>query len=379
MTVNVVVLGCGLGGFAVSSRLSKQIGSRGTVTVVEPREKIPFPPTFPWLTFGSRKPEKVQKSLRSLQRRKNVRFVQEKAEKIDTSVRTVQTQSGEVAYDKLVVSLGAELALDQVPGLSEFSQVFYSLDGAMKLSKEIEVFPGGAIVVGICATPFKCPVAPYEMAFLIEENMRRRKRSAEISLFTPEPHPVPAAGSVIGKQVQRLLASRGVKYLPKTKPSRIEKDKVVFDDGSELRNDPLITVPPHRAPKMVVDSGLTGASGWVPVNPQNLATKFEDVYAIGDVAAIETPHGHVSFLPKAGVFAQGQAEVVADNLAASITGKGSFRQWDGTGNCHMQVSRSESAFLQGAFLSNPPHLEFHPPSRKWLLDKVKRERNWLAN
>jgi sulfide:quinone oxidoreductase len=348
------------------------------VTVVEPRDKIPFPPALAWLSFGLREPGKIQRSLKGLAKRKNVRLVAEKVEKIDVKGRSVKTQSQEIKYDKLVVSLGAELGMDQVPGLEEYGQVFYSFDGAMKLRDAIEKFQDGTIVVGVCRTPFKCPAAPYEMALLLEEHMRRTKKRVEIHIFTPEPHPVPAAGSVIGKQVERLLASRGIKYLPKMKPLKIEKDKIALDNGLELAYDLLIAVPPHRVPRVVVEAGLAEPSGWVPVNPQNLATKFEDVYAIGDVASIETPHGHVPFLPKAGVFAQGQAEVVANNIAVSITGKGQLRQWDGIGACHLQVAKSESAFLQGAFLSNPPRLEFHPPSRKWYLDKVKREKDWLA-
>jgi len=366
-----------MGGLAASTLLSELLGNRGTLTVVEPRAKIPFPPAFEWLTFGWREPNKIQRDLKKLGKRRNVRMVSEKVERIDVKGRSIRTQSQEMHYDRLVVSLGAELAVDDVPGLDVYSHFFYSLDGAMKLRDAIEEFKGGTIVVGVCRTPFKCPAAPYELSLLLEEHMRRAGKKAEVRLFTPEPHPVPAAGSVIGKQVERLLSSRGVKYLPKMKPSRIDKDKVVFEDGSEQSYDLLVTIPPHRPAKVVVDAGLAEASGWVPVNPQTLATKFEDVFAIGDVASIETPHGHVPFLPKAGVFAQGQAEVVANNIAVSITGKGQTRQWDGTGSCHLQVSKSASAFLKGTFLSNPPRLEFHPASRKWYLDKIRRERDWL--
>src|SRR6266699_411003 len=378
MTSNIVVLGCGLGGLKVSSLVSKQLGRSGTVTIVEPRAKIPLPSSLPWLAFGWREPNRILKDLKSLANRKNVRMVAEKVEKINVAGRTIKTQSHEIVYDKLVISLGADLAFDEVPGLDTYSHTMYSLEGALKLRDAIKNFQGGTIVVGVCRTPFKCPAAPYELSLLIEEHMRRAKKKAEVRLFTPEPHPVPAAGSVIGKQVERLLSSRGVKYLPKLKPVRIDKDRVVFEDGSDLSFDMLVAIPPHRAPKVVADAGLVGPSGWVPVNPQNLATKFEDVYAIGDVASIETPHGHVPFLPKAGVFAQGQAEVVANNIAVSITGRGQARRWDGMGSCHLQVSKSESAFLKGSFLSNPPRLEFHPPSRKWYLDKVRREKDWLA-
>jgi sulfide:quinone oxidoreductase len=378
MPSNILVLGCGLGGLSVASLISKQVGSSGTVTIVEPRARIPFPPTFPLIAFGWRKPERIQRGLKTLARRKNIRMVEERAEKIDVNNRLVRTPSKELGYDKLVIALGADLAFDSIPGLENYGHNFYSLDGAVKLRDALEKFQGGKIAIGVCRTPFKCPAAPYEMTLLLEEHARRARMNAEIQLFTPEPHPMPAAGSVIGKQVSRLLASRGIKYLSKTKLTRVEKDKLFFEDGSEMNYDLFIDIPPHRPPKIVVDAGLAESSGWIPVNPYTLATRHEDVYAIGDVASIDTPHGHVPFLPKAGVFAQGQAEILANNISVSVTGKGQMKQWDGRGACHLQVSKSEAAFLQGSFLSNPPRLEFHPPSRKWYLDKVKREKDWLA-
>ena len=378
MSLNIVVLGCGLGGLNASNLLSKHLGSYGKVTIIEPRARIPFPPTFPWITLGWRKPEKIHKSLKTLARRKNVQIVEEKAEKIDLAQRNVNTQTREFPYDRLIIALGSELAFDAIAGLGSYGHNFYTLDGAVKLRDAVSSFQGGTIAVVISRTPFKCPASPYEISFLLEEHTRRSKLTADIHLFTAEPHPVPAAGGVIGKQVERILANRGIHYHPKTKLTRVEKENLVFENGTSAKYDLLIAIPPHRTPKVVVDAGLAEPSGWIPVNPHTLATRHENVFAIGDVASIETPHGHVPYLPKAGVFAQGHAETVANNIGVAVTGKGQLKQWDGRGACHLQVSKSESAFLQGSFLSNPPRLEFHPPSRKWYLDKVRQEKNWLT-
>ena len=374
---NVVVLGCGMGGFTLSHLVSKRVGNSAVVTVVEPRERLPFAPAFQWLVFGWRQPETIQRDLTRLSKRKNVRIVNAKVEKIDLKGRTVKTPSQTIKYDKLVIALGAELAFDQVSGLEAYSHNAYSLEGALKLREAMINFNGGTIAMGISRLPIKCPPAPYELALLLEEHFRRAKKRIEIHFFTPEPHPVPAAGSVIGKQVERLLNQRGIKYLSKTKLAKVERDKVVFENGSELKYDILVTTPPHRASQVARDAGLTDESGWIPVNPHSLATRHEDVFAIGDITSIETPHGHAPYLPKAGVFAQSQAEVVANNLAVSLTKKGEMKQWGGEGSCYLQVAKSESAFLKGSFLSNPPRLEFHPPRRKWFLEKLRLEKEWL--
>jgi sulfide:quinone oxidoreductase len=374
---NIVVLGCGMGGFTVSNLISKQVSNLATVTIVEPNARLAFAPAFQWLVFGWRQPEKIQRDHMNLSRKKNVHMVNDRVERIDVKERTIKTESETIRYDKLVIALGTEFAFDQVPGLGTYSHNAYSIEGALKLREALANFSGGTIAIGISRLPIKCPPAPYELALLLEEHFRRAKKRVEIYFFTPEPHPIPAAGSVIGKQVERLLNSRGIKYLPKSKLVKVERNSVVFDGGSELKFDLLVTTPPHRASQVVKDAGLTDESGWIPVNPHNLATRHEDVFAIGDITSIETPHGHAAYLPKAGVFATGQAEVVANNLAVSITKKGGMMQWNGEGSCYLQVGKSESAFLKGAFLSNPPRLEFHPPRRKWFLEKLRLEKEWL--
>lgn len=371
-------MGCGMGGLTASKILSKQLGNAATVTIIEQRSTFRFPPAFQWLVFGWRTPKEVQRNLSTVARGKNVRLINEKAESIDLAKRRVKTDTQDVGYDQLIIALGAEFSLESVPGLENYSEHTYDLESAARLREKLENFEGGKVAIGVSRTPFKCPAAPYELALLLEDFWRRARKRAEIHFFTPEALPVPAAGAVIGKQVERLLASRGIEYHPRTRLIRVEEKKAVFEGGIEIPYDLLITVPPHVCPRLVVDAGLTDSSGWVPVNPNTLATKHEDVFAIGDVAAVETPHGHAPFLPKAGVFAQAQAEVVANNIAVSITGKGQNRQWDGAGSCFLDVNRSESAFLRGTFLSNPPKLEFHPPRRKWRLERVKLEKQWMS-
>jgi sulfide:quinone oxidoreductase len=69
--------------------------------------------------------------------------------------------------------------------------------------------------------------------------------------------------------------------------------------------DLFLGVPVHRAPAVVAQSGLV-VDGWIPVDPLTLETSLPDVYAVGDVTSVGTP--------KAGVFAEGQASVVADRI-----------------------------------------------------------------
>ncbi len=372
----VLILGCGIGGSIVAGELAKKARKQASITVVERKPVVQFLPSFPWVMMGWRKPRQVQRSLSFLSR-KGVKVVSGSVRSIDARKKRVHVDSSTLEYDYLVVALGAEYAPESIPGFAEYAHHIYDLDSAVKFGDAARNFQGGNVLVGVSRTPFKCPTAPYEAALLLEEFYRKEGRNARVRFFTPEKQPVPAAGPVLGKQVEKMLTSRGIEYNSKKELAEVKQDRVLFKDGGEMGFDLLMAVPPHRCPKPVVDAEMVDVSGWVPVNPQTLATKFEGVYAVGDVTTIETPHAHVPFLPKAGIFAEGQAEVLANNIAFSITGKGERKSWDGSGYCYLGVSKSESAFLQGSFLSNPPRLEFHPPRRKFYLDKVAFEKNWM--
>jgi sulfide:quinone oxidoreductase len=373
----VVVLGCGMGGLATSSILAERAPS-ASITIVEQKKTFEFPPSFPLLAIGRREPGKVRRAL-AIPKKRKVRLINGQVRSIKTSSKTVQTESEELPYDHLVISMGVDYSPGEVPGLEKYAHQFYDFESALKLRDALENLENGKLLIGISRLPIKCPVAPYGLALLLRDHFVRAKKDVAMEFFTPEPHPAPAAGPVIGKQVERLLTAKGIGFRPKVKLSKVDKDKAIFEGKTELPYDLLIVVPPHKCPSAVVDAGLTDSSGWVPVSPQTLATRFDKVYAIGDVTAIETPHAHVPFLPKSGSFALGQAEVVANNIAMSITGRGERKTWDGNGSCFLEVNRGESALLRGSFLSNPPRLEFHPPRKKWQLEKTKLEDYWMTH
>ncbi len=364
-----------MGGLAVSSLLAERAPS-ASITIVEQKKIFEFPPSFPLLAMGRREPGKVRRVL-SIPKRRKLRLINDRVSSIKMSSKTVRTELEELNYDHLVISMGVDYSPGDVPGLEKYAHQFYDFESAMKLREALETLENGKLVIGISRLPIKCPVAPYGLALLLQDHFARAKKKVAVEFFTPEPHPAPAAGPVIGKQVERLLAAKGIPFHPKVKLSKVEKEKVLFEGRTELPYDLLVVVPPHKCPSAVVKAGLTDSSGWVPVSPQTLATRFEKVYAIGDVTAIETPHAHVPFLPKSGSFALGHADVVANNIAMSITGRGTRKIWDGTGSCFLEVNRGESAMLRGEFLSNPPRLEFHPPRRKWQVEKTKLEEYWM--
>lgn len=382
MSRTVLVLGGGIGGIVVSSLLRGRLkDSAAAVRLVERKKSFDFPPSYPWLMLGLRRPDQVQKSLDLLRKKRKVDVLNDVVISIDPEEKSVQARNaGKLSFDYLVISLGAEYAPNAIPGLLEHSNHVYDLASAVKFREAVAEFAGGTIAIGVSRTPFKCPAAPYEVALLLDDYYRKKdiREKVKFEFFTPESTPVPAVGPEIGNKVLELLKSRGIAYHPKLKLKEVKSNEASFETGETIPYDLLFCVPPHTAPKPVAEAGLTDETGWVPVDSRTLETKHKGIYAIGDVASIKTPHGFTPYLPKAGVFAHGQAEIVANNLAGEISGRGKLKEWDGEGACFLEVGKGQSAFVKGTFLAEPnPSIKFHMPSRVWHAEKVAFEKYWM--
>ena len=127
---------------------------------------------------------------------------------------------------------------------------------------------------------------------------------------------------------------------------------------------------------VVATSGLTEGSGWVKVNPRTLETKFPGVYAIGDIN--EIPLANKMPMPKAGVFAEAEGEIVAHQIADAFAGKSSHASFDGFGYCFLEVGGGMAQLVQGNFLAEPaPEVTLTEPSTDYLEHKREFEQERL--
>jgi sulfide:quinone oxidoreductase len=377
----VVVLGGGVGGLVASNQLKQKLGKHVNVKLIERKKVFQFPPSYPWVMLGMRKPEQAERSLSSLQK-KGIDVVNDEVVAIDLARKEVKTKENGHSYDHLIIALGAEYAPDSIPGFRQHAHHIYDLDSALRFKDAIGEFAGGKVVAGVSRTPFKCPAAPYETALLLEHYYREKGMGSKVSIsfFTPEGLPLPSAGPDIGNGTVELMKARGIDFRFKVKLTEVRDKEAVFEDGSTMPFDMLFAVPPHRCPQSVVDAGLTDQTGWVPVEPTTMATKIDNVYAVGDVASVPTPSGYVPLLPKAGVFAHKQAEVVAHNIAVEIEGKGEKKAYDGSGECFLMVGGGQAGFVKGTWYNQPhPDIKFHSPSRTLYAERVLFEKYWMRH
>jgi len=376
----VVVLGGGTGGLVAARRLRARLPRGDRVVLVERDPAYRFAPSFLWVMTGARRPEQVTADLRRV-RRHGIELVEAPVEAIDTAGKTVTTSVGVLEFDRLVVALGAELAPEMLSGFAEGARNVYTLEGAAAAGRDLRELDGGRVAVLVSRLPYKCPAAPYETALLAEAILRRRgvRARSTIDVYTPEPLPMPTAGPAMGEALLGILASRGIGFHREQTAERVDAEagELVLAGGERVPYDLLLGVPPHRPPAVVQAGGLTANGGFVPVDPHTLATRAgESVFAVGDVTVIPLAGGR--FLPKAGVFAHGQAEVVAERIADELAGRASASLFDGKGSCFLEMGDGVAAYATGDFYAEGgPAVSLRRPGRRWHLAKVAFEKYWL--
>jgi sulfide:quinone oxidoreductase len=375
----VLILGGGVGGLVVANELRKSLPMAHRVVLVDREASFVFAPSFLWLMTGGRTSEKISRPLVRLEKR-GIEVVRGEIERIDPSRREAVVGGRTLTADYFIIALGAELAPETIPGLAQAGHNFYTLDGAEALRDAFANFVGGKLVVLTAAPAYKCPAAPYEAAMLLEYACRKRKirEKTQLDLYTAEPGPMGVAGPDVSKAVREMVEAKGVKYHPEHQVKEVDAGarRLKFTNGVEASFDLLAFVPPHRAPKVVREAGLVAESAWVAVDRHTMETKFERVYAIGDVVSIPLKLGKP--LPKAGVFAHAEAGVVARNIARAITGKGKSASFDGEGECFIETGDGKAGFGKGNFYAEPvPQVKIHSPARRWHAAKVLFEKDWL--
>jgi sulfide:quinone oxidoreductase len=373
----VVILGAGFGGLAAAHTLRREAGDSVELEVVDASPTFVMGLRKLWLLDGRSGPGDGSRDRSSLPAA-GIPFRPGQVESIDRDARRVRVDGEERRYDFLVIALGAQQRIDLVPGNADGNPNLYTVEGAAQAGARLRDLKEGRVVIAIAGIPIKCPPAPYEAAFLIDDLLRRdgRRDRVEIEVLTPQPMSVPAAGPVACSVIEGRLGSQGIGFRPKATVTEVEPGKVTLESGEEVPADLLILVPPHRPPSVAAESGLGGDGGWIEVDPSTLRTVDERVFAVGDVVQMTTGMG-LPF-PKAGVFAESHGEVVGRNLAAIATGREPDAVFDGVGHCFLEVGGGRATMIRGNFLASPPDIAIAEPAPDHLEAKREFERERLA-
>jgi sulfide:quinone oxidoreductase len=374
----VLILGAGFGGLELAKRLSESVVDDVQVTLIDQSDSFVFGFSKLDILFGRRTRADVSCRYRDLSM-PGVEFRQERVTSIDPRERRVRTDRDEYQADFLAVALGADYDIAATPGFADDGYEYYSIDGAERLRDALPHFASGSVLIAILGVPFKCPPAPYEAALLLHEYFVNRgvRDATRIDVISPMDSPIPVSAET-SNAIVRSLRDRQIGYRPGARVLELDPERhLALLKSDAVSYDLFIGIPVHRAPDVVQASGLTigGTDGWVAVNPRDLTTPFANVYALGDCA--DAP------VPRAGVFAETAARVVAEKIAAEIRNNGRVDRYTGRGSCYLEFGEGLVGKVDADFLSGPtPTAPFLGPSRELAIEKdqfaASRRLRWFG-
>jgi sulfide:quinone oxidoreductase len=377
----ILVLGGGFGGLAAAHRLRDALDEEHEITLVDRRDRFFIGLVKLWDMVGIASLEKESRSLRGLET-KGIKFLQADITDLDPEVRRVETSAGTLSADFMVVALGAAFFPGHTEMLQGSAHHLYDAGNLPAIRRDLATIQEGRIVIGVMGVPYKCPPAPYEAALLIDDLLRgeNKRDRVEISVYTPQPSPLPVAGRKGSALVSAALGEKGIALHTEHQITGIEgsSGSVSFANGTSAEFTLFLGVAQHVAPAVVANGSLAGKGGWIAPDPRTMKTRFDGVYAAGDCTAIPISKGQ---LPKAGIIAEGAARVAADNIIAELTGTDETG-FDGRGMCFLEIGGGRAAYVEGNFYAQPePDVEVAEPTPETFRRKEEfvreRLRNWL--
>jgi sulfide:quinone oxidoreductase len=339
-THNIVILGGGVGGTLSANLLARSLKrSEAHITLIDLHGQHVYQPGWLYVPFGGAPPEHFERSERRLLSRK-VELLVGDARHINPDGQVELPDGTSVPFDELVIATGARLAPEALPGFAEGAQHFYSAEAALRLHAALREFEGGRVVVGVADIPYKCPPAPLEFTFLLDDYLRKRglRERSEITYTFP-------IGRVftiesVAAFVAPLLEERGIRseLFFNSESVDAKARRLISLEGSELDYDLLVLIPPHRGAQVIVASGLGDEQGWVPTDRETLESKAApNIYALGD--ATDLP------VSKSGAAAHFEAQVVAKRIIAAVRGQPSESHYEGQVMCFLETGRNQATQL----------------------------------
>ncbi len=362
----VVVIGGGVGGTVLANRLrSKTSKKEVDITLIDKDGKhYYFPHTlFTMLGLGDKK-EAIEDESRLL--RKGINLITQGVKSIDADNRTVYLADGSsVNYDYLVIATGAELDMDQVPGLAEGAHHFHSIEASLRLKEALEKFNGGRILVGIGGLPYRCPPSPYEATLMIKDYLERKKKLKNFKIEFLSPLNILYPIRKVNKFFEEAFEKKGVNWHTFANVEEVDPNKkeVITMEGDTFKYDLLILVPPHKGVDINYNDGLVDDEGWVITDKYKLTVKdYDDVYSVGDATNLPTS--------KAGSVAEFEAHVVADRIKEDIKYGSADSTYDGKTLCIVASAIGKAGIIRFDYENEPKPLK---ESRfNWILKKMYR-------
>jgi NADH:ubiquinone reductase (H+-translocating) len=262
--------------------------------------------------------------------RTSVRLHEGTVQSIDLSTRTVQLDSGGLAFGSLAICLGSVAAYYGIPGAAEHTHQVYRLSGAQRLATELRDvelrsvdLPGDRrprIVViggGSTGTELATEIATIDWRALVDP----RSRPPDVILVTGALPLLAGLPSSLIDHARKTLRAAGVSLIQGVNVVRVDPQRVHLEDGTVLACDVAVWCGGIEAPAAVRNLPVPhGKGGRVAVDPTLEVPGHPGVFAVGDAAEFKDPRTGM-LAPATAQAAVAGARTAATNVVA---------RWNGT-------------------------------------------------
>lgn len=325
----IVIIGASIGGLPAAYEARALLDQKHKVTVLSNVESFHFVPSNPWVAVGWRTRKDISFNLKPTLDRKGIEFIHAAAERIAPEQNRVITTKGEVPYDYLIIATGPKLNFSAVPGLgpSGYTQSVCNVDHAEQAWGAYQSFlkDPGPIVVG-AAQGASCFGPAYEMAFILDADLRKKtlRKKVPIYFVTPEPYIGHMGLAGVGKS-KRLMedefAEHSITPIYNASIKEVQPGKLVLQDGQELSFRYSMFIPPFAGVDAVASTAnLCNPKGFVNIDAYQANPKYKNIYAVGVCVAIppveQTPVP--TGAPKTGYMIESMVSAAVHNIKADI-------------------------------------------------------------
>jgi NADH dehydrogenase len=328
--MKVVIVGAGFAGMRLARKLNNKPGFE--VLLLDRFNYHQFQPLFYQVATAGLDPSNISFPLRKcFHGSKNVRIRLAKLEQVDASAKKLKTDIGDIDYDVLVLATGADTNFFGSETLKQNTFPMKSTVEALQIRHRlIENFEEvllarspedlekllNVVVVGGGPTGVELTGAIAEMKRYIlpkdypEIDFSRMK----IYLLEGLPKTLATMSEKSSQQSQRYLQKLGVTVLTNTMVKDYGGEKVVLQNGKTILSSMVIwaagvkgNVPKGIKQELIVKGNR------IKVDRYNRVEGYQDIYAIGDLAYMETPKYQKAHPQVASVAIQ-QGDLLAENL-----------------------------------------------------------------
>lgn len=356
--MKILVVGGGTGGTIVANNLARRLSKemqagKVSITMLSASYRHMYQPGLLYVAFGQMMPDELYRDQASLLE-SSIEFQVDPVEHFFLDDNRVKTKSGKTyEFDILVIATGSRMVPEEIPGMSEGADFFYTEESAIKLYKKLREFQGGRLCLTV-GVPHKCPIAPVEMVFALHDYFKMRGIRDKVHIKYC--YPINRIHSIenVATWAQPEFDKMGIEYETLFNVKEVDaKNKIVYsEEDTQVEYDLLISIPEHRGMPVIEQENL-GEAGWIPTDRHQLKMEGRDnVYVVGDTTNLP--------VSKTGSAAHFEAEVISENIASMIKIGMPVRDYDGKVYCFIEAGHDKATYAMFNYY-NPPDLK--PPNK----------------